>query len=124
MMIFGFFRTGSHDVIEGRLGAQPERARARRLDPGGRGRVSSPTVPSTPISRADNGSLPMVAYRMPPALAVRVHSKSSFTAAGMASLAAPEGAGKGGPRPNAESHHGPSPWARSPGWHRQWPLSQ
>jgi hypothetical protein len=49
-----------------------------------------------------NGSLPMVAYRMPPALPVRVHSKSSFTAAGMASLAAPEGAGNGGPRPNAE----------------------
>jgi hypothetical protein len=48
------------------------------------------------------GSLPMAAYRMPPALAVRVHSKSGFTAAGMASLAAPEGAGNGGPRLNAE----------------------
>jgi hypothetical protein len=57
---------------------------------------------STPILRADNGSLPMVAYRMPPALAVRVYSKSSLIAAGMASLVAPEGAGNGGPRPNAE----------------------
>jgi len=92
----------SHDVVEGRLGAQPERARARRLDAAGRGRVSSPTVPSTLILRADNGSLPMVAYRMPPTLAVRVHSKSSFTAAAMASLAAPEGAGNGGPRLTAE----------------------
>jgi hypothetical protein len=44
----------------------------------------------------------MVAYRMPPALAVRVYSKSSLIAAGMASLVAPEGAGNGGPRPNAE----------------------
>src|SRR6516225_5231914 len=33
---------------------------------------------STLTVRADNAPLPMVVYRMPPTLAVRVHSKSSI----------------------------------------------
>jgi len=55
------------------------------------------------ILRADNGSLPMVVYRMPPTLLVRVHSKSSCTAAGVASLAASEGAGNCGPGSSPKS---------------------
>ena len=37
---------------------------------------------STLTLRADDGSLPMVVYRMPPTLAVRAHSKSNLGGAG------------------------------------------